>query len=409
MLEWSALILFIISCVVIVYHHAGYPLLLRVLSRRDSTPPPYFHRHFRLTPLDLMLPRICLVMPAHNEAVTISDKIYNLGTLDYPESNLRIIIICDGCTDNTAEIARAAARARENQHLTIDIVEKPDNCGKVAVLNEAISLCECDVVALSDVSALLSIDSLLVTASQLSEEDTGVVCGSYQFYQSLSAGEQAYWAYQRQIKTRESAIGATLGVHGAFYAFRRKLFDRLPPDTINDDFVLPVNIVMKGYQCLYDPRIVAVELEQACNEMDFNRRKRIAAGNVQQAIRCIGLLQPRFGKIAFNFFSGKFLRPMMPVFLFLALFSSAWLAPVHWFYALAFGGQLSAYLISTFYILTGSQPGWKPLRIIYYILSGHMAMGVGLLRYAFGLESGQWKKVEPGSATKSSKGSTQGV
>lgn len=409
MLEWSAFILFIVSSVVIVYHHAGYPLLLRVLSRKNSAPPHYFHRHFRVTPLDLMLPRICLVMPAHNEADTISDKIYNLGTLDYPDSKLRILIICDGCTDNTAEIARGAARARENQHLTIDIVEKPENCGKVAVLNEAISLCECDVVALSDVSALLSVDSLLVTASQLSEEDTGVICGSYKFYQSLSAGEQAYWAYQRQIKTRESAIGATLGVHGAFYAFRRKLFDRLPPDTINDDFVLPVNIVMKGYQCLYDPRIVAVELEQACNEMDFNRRKRIAAGNVQQAVRCIGLLQPRFGKIAFNFFSGKFLRPMMPVFLFLALLSSAWLTPVHWFYALAFSGQLLAYLISTFYILTRSQPGWKPLRIIYYILSGHMAMGIGLLRYAFGLESGQWKKVESGSATKSSKGSTQGV
>ncbi|UYM14777.1 glycosyltransferase family 2 protein [Endozoicomonas euniceicola] len=409
MLDGLALTLFIVACLVIIYHHAGYPLLLRVLSRKHPSPPPYFHRHFNITPLDLMLPRICLVMPAHNEADTISDKIYNLGTLDYPENKLRIIIVCDGCTDATADIARGAAKARENRHLTIDVVDKPDNCGKVAVLNEAISLCDCDVVVLSDVSALLSIDSLLITASQLSEEDTGVVCGSYQFFQSLNAGEQAYWAYQRQIKTSESTIGATLGVHGAFYGFRRKLFERLPPDTINDDFVLPVNIVMKGYKCLYDPRIVAVELEQACNEMDFNRRKRIAAGNVQQAIRCIGLLQPRFGKIAFNFFSGKFLRPMMPAFLFLALVSSAWLASSHWFYALAFAGQLIAYLISVLCILTGSQPDWKPLRVIYYIVSGHLAMGIGLLRYAFGLESGQWKKVEPGSTAKRSKGSTQGV
>lgn len=409
MLDWLAVSLFILSSVVVVYHHAGYPLLLRFLSRDNPTPPPYFHRQFRITPLDFMLPRVCLVMPAHNEAETISDKIYNLGTLDYPEDKLRIIIVCDGCTDNTADIAKAAAKARENRHLTIDVVEKTQNCGKVAVLNEAISLCDCDVVALSDVSALLSIDSLLITATQLSEEDTGVICGSYQFFQSLSAGEQAYWAYQRQIKTKESAIGATLGVHGAFYAFRRKLFDRLPPDTINDDFVLPVNIVMKGYQCLYDPRIVAVELEQACNEMDFNRRKRIASGNVQQAIRCIGLLHPRFGKIAFNFFSGKFLRPMMPVFLFLILASSAFLAPVHWFYLLAFGGQFLAYIITIFCILTAGQPGWKPLRIIYYILSGHLAMAVGLLRYAFGLESGQWKKVESGSTNKRSKGSTQGV
>ena len=408
-MDWIALTLFILSCAFVIYHHAGYPLLLKILSRNQSTPPPYFHRHFRITPLDLMLPKVCLVIPAHNEAETISDKIYNLGTLDYPEDKLRIVIICDGCTDDTAEVARSTAKARENRHLCIDVLEQPENCGKVAVLNEAISLCRCDIVALSDVSALLSIDSLLITASHLSENDTGVICGSYQFFQSLSAGEQAYWAYQREIKTRESAMGATLGVHGAFYAFRRKLFERLPSDTINDDFVLPVNIVMKGYQCLYDPRIVAVELEQACNEMDFKRRKRIAAGNVQQAIRCRGLLQPRFGKIAFNFFSGKFLRPFMPVFLLGILLSTIWLSPTHLFFQLALLAQVAAYIITLFFILIGGQPGWKLLRIVYYILSGHLAMGIGLLRYALGMESGQWKKVEASSTRKRSKGSTQGV
>lgn len=408
-MDWIAITLFIFSCAVVIYHHAGYPLLLKILSNRQPDPPPYFHRHFRVTPLDLMLPKIFLVMPAHNEADTISDKIYNLGTLDYPEDKLRIVIVCDGCTDNTAEIARDAAKAQENRHLCIDVVVKPENCGKVAVLNEAIRLCDSDIVALSDVSALLSIDSLLIAASHLSEEDTGVICGSYQFFQSLNAGEQAYWAYQRQIKTKESALGATLGVHGAFYAFRRKLFERLPPDTINDDFVLPVNIVMKGYQCLYDPRIVTLELEQACNEMDFKRRKRIATGNVQQAIRCRGLLQPRFGKIAFNFFSGKFLRPLMPVFLFTILLTTIQLVSTHLFFQLALVVQLAAYSITVFFIVIGGQPGWKLLRIFYYILSGHLAMGIGLIRYTLGLESGQWKKVEASSTKKRSKGSTQGV
>lgn len=137
MFDWVALMLFVLSTILIVYHHVGYPFLLQVMSRNHSEPPPYFHRQFRVTPLDLMLPKICLVMPAYNEGDTISDKIYNLGTLDYPTEKLRIIIVCDGCTDDTAEIARAAAKARENHHLFIDVVEKPENCGKVAVLNEA--------------------------------------------------------------------------------------------------------------------------------------------------------------------------------------------------------------------------------------------------------------------------------
>ncbi|WP_034832339.1 glycosyltransferase family 2 protein [Endozoicomonas numazuensis] len=393
-MEWLLLSVFLIASFIVIYHHVGYPVALKWLAKRgQTTPPPYYHRHYRISPLDHMLPRICLIMPAHNEAAVITDKIHNLGAIDYPENKLKIIIVCDGCTDDTAELSRRAASQIENCHLDIEVVEKPQNCGKVAVLNEAISLCQCDVVALSDISALLSTDSLLIAAAQLSYEETGVVCGSYHFFHSLSVGEQAYWRYQRQIKTQESSLGATLGVHGAFYAFRRRLFEELPPDTINDDFTLPVSIVMQGYQCLYDERIMAVELEQACNEMDFSRRKRIAAGNVQQAIRHIGLLHPRFGRIAFNFFSGKFLRPLMPVFFTLVLLSSALLIKHYPIFIPIFIAQLAVYIFTVFFILFKKQPNWKLARIVYYIMSGHIAMAIGLVRYLTGLESGQWKKV----------------
>ena len=408
MMELIAFTLFLVASVVVVYHHIGYPVMLKLMARNDDNSlPPFFHRHYRVTPLDHMLPRICLIMPAHNEADSIQEKIRNLSALDYPEHKLRIIIVCDGCSDDTAILARRTLKEPECKHLMVDIVDKPVNCGKVAVLNEAISLCRCDVIALSDVSALLSADSLLIAAAQLSDDNTGVVCGSYHFFQSLSVGEQAYWNYQRKIKTQESAMGATLGVHGAFYAFRHELFEKLPADTINDDFTLPVNIVMKGYQCLYDPRIVALELEQACNEMDFKRRKRIASGNIQQAVRHIGLLHPRYGKIAFNFFSGKFMRPFMPVFLLTVLLTSAQLAYTFIVFQIISSLQIAAYAMTVFYLAKGNQPQWKLLKIVFYILSGHIAMAFGLIRYASGRETGKWERVE--KKTQGSTGSTQGV
>lgn len=408
MMELIAFTLFLAATAVLVYHHIGYPVMLKLMaSGGNDNLPPFFHRHYRVTPLDHMLPRICLIMPAYNEEGTIQEKIRNLAALDYPEHKFRIIIVCDGCTDDTAILARRTLKEPECKHLMVDIIEKPDNCGKVAVLNETISLCRCDVIALSDVSALLSVDSLLIAAAQLSDDNTGVVCGNYHFYQSLSVGEQAYWHYQRKIKTQESAMGATLGVHGAFYAFRHELFEQLPADTINDDFSLPVNIVMKGYRCLYDPRITALELEQACNDMDFNRRKRIASGNVQQALRHIGLLHPRYGKIAFNFFSGKFMRPFMPVFLLTVLLTSAQLAFTFTVFKIIFFLQIAAYVMTGFYLANGKQPHWKLLKIIFYILSGHIAMAFGLVRYAFGRETGKWQRVE--KKTQGSTGSTQGV
>lgn len=394
MMEWLALIIFLLAGLVIVYHHIGYPLILKLMTQGLENPlPTFYHRHYNVTPLDHMLPSICLIMPAHNEADTIQEKVRNLAALDYPDYKLKVILVCDGCTDNTASLAKDALSEPECSHLNLIIVEKPENCGKVAILNEAISLTHCSVIALSDVSSLLSIDSLLIVAAHLSNDNTGVVCGSYHFFQSLSVGEQAYWQYQRNIKTRESALGATLGVHGAFYAFRNNLFDLIPADTINDDFTLPVQIIMKGYRCLYDPRIIAIELEQACNEMDFQRRKRIAAGNVQQAIRHVGLLHPEFGKIAFNFFSGKFLRPFMPLFLLIALLSSALLAQNSLFFQIILFSQLVIYGVTALYIYRRSQPDPKILRVIFYLVSGHIAMAIGLIKYLSGQSKGQWKRV----------------
>ena len=394
MIDWLTLIIFFMAGMVIVYHHIGYPLILKLVTQGlENTLPAFYHRNYQVTPLDHMLPSISLIMPAHNEADTIQEKIRNLAALDYPDYKLKVILVCDGCTDNTAQLAKEALNEPECSHLNLTIVEKPENCGKVAVLNEAISLSRCSVVALSDVSSLLSIDSLLIVAAHLSNEDTGVICGSYHFLQSLSVGEQAYWQYQRSIKTRESTLGATLGVHGAFYAFRRDLFDLIPADTINDDFTLPVQIIMKGYRCLYDPRIIAMELEQACNEMDFQRRKRIAAGNVQQAIRHAGLLHPKYGKIAFNFFSGKFLRPFMPVFLFMTLMSSALLAQSYTLFQIILFIQLGVYGVTAVYILRRSQPAQKKLRVLFYLVSGHMAMAIGLINYLSGQSKGQWKRV----------------
>ena len=394
MMEWLALILFVLASTVIVYHHIGYPLILKLITQGlENTLPDFYHRDYQITPLDHMLPSINLIMPAHNEANTIQEKIRNLAALNYPDDKLEVTLVCDGCTDDTAKLAKKTLAEPECSHLNLSVVEKLENCGKVAVLNEAISLSRCSVVALSDVSSLLSINSLLIVAAHLSNENTGVTCGSYHFFQSLNVGEQAYWQYQRSIKTKESALGATLGVHGAFYAFRRELFDLIPLDTINDDFTLPVQIIMKGYRCLYDTRIIAIELEQSCNEMDFQRRNRIAAGNVQQAIRHAGLLHPKYGKIAFNFFSGKFLRPFMPLFLFITLLSSVFLSQSYTIFQIILSIQLGIYGATAFYILRRSQPAQKKLRVLFYLVSGHMAMAIGLINYLSGRSKGQWKRV----------------
>lgn len=48
-----------------------------------------------------------ILVAAHNESAVIAPLIENLKQLDYPREMYDIFVICDNCTDNTAEISRA--------------------------------------------------------------------------------------------------------------------------------------------------------------------------------------------------------------------------------------------------------------------------------------------------------------
>lgn len=61
-----------------------------------------------------------VLVAAHNEAQVVGALIDNLKKLDYPAELYDVFVICDNCSDNTAEIARSMgvhACVRTNQHL----------------------------------------------------------------------------------------------------------------------------------------------------------------------------------------------------------------------------------------------------------------------------------------------------
>lgn len=377
----------------VVYHHLIFPWLLRwAVQRRPrpvANPAP---RGFRAGPQDTTLPSVTLVVPACDEAAVIADKIRNLATLDYPANRLRVIIACDGCSDDTAQRARAAHAEPECAHLQLEVREFTLNRGKVGVLNTVLPTLKSDLIALSDTSALISVDALLVAAHHFADPGVGVVAGTYRLLDPGSEGEAAYWRYQTSVKLGEAALGAPLGVHGAFYMLRAALFETLPADTINDDFMLPMAIVARGYRAVYEPEMAALELERASASLDQRRRRRIAAGNLQQAWRMRHLLHPRHGGIAFAFASGKALRAVMPFLLLALLAGSLVLAPASPLFALLVAGQLAAYALALRHQRNPARPAPRLQALIHYLVSGHWAGLIGGLRYLAGLERGRWSR-----------------
>ena len=389
-IEILLLILFALAWLLIIYHHLAYPLILKfIYSEKTSA-----HQVAQEQNMDAStLPHICILVPAYNEADVIADKIRNVASLDYPKNKLSLVIACDGCSDNTAQIVNQVVLEPEVLTLKVELIEYPNNRGKVAVLNQTIPQLECDIVGLSDASALISFDSLIICAQQFNDEKLGILAATYKLLNPGSDGEKSYWNYQTKMKQIESSLGAPIGVHGALYFFRQHLFTPLPLDTINDDFIIPMEIVAAGYRAQYDTNIIALELEQASNEMDQKRRVRIAAGNFQQAVRLVKLLHPKHKGTAFTFFSGKAMRAMMPLILALQCLISIALTSLSPAF-LAFAGlQFIAVLLARYSNQLPKQRIPKVLIIIFYLINAYFSSLLGVISYLLGKQKGAWKPV----------------
>lgn len=369
---------FFISGFLIVYHHAIYPVLLVILSRHLEP----LSRRSNCLDLRDDLPTMGIVIPAFNEEKFVADKLRNFTYIDYPSDRWSVLLVCDGCTDETVEIARKTLKEPEFLGLNIEVIENKENRGKLAIINSYIPQVRADIIALSDVSSLISMDALKVASERFNDSSVGAINGNYRLLNPGSGGEKDYWRYQGVIKRGEEFFGSILGAHGAFYLFRKSLFRELPLDTINDDFILPMNIVRQGYRVVYEDRINAIELEQSDSSLNWHRRIRIGMGNAQQIIRLKDLFIKQWRGVGFSLASGKGLRVLMPFIMTYSLISSFILSSNSSFCLLVLLLQLLAYSMALSSWIIGEDKSCRINNTLFYLVSGYAASAVGVVRYA---------------------------
>ncbi len=372
---------FVISAAaVFIYHHIGYPLVIARLA--DKRRAARAARGGGDVPIgDDELPSLTLLVPAYNEAAVIADKIANLVALDYPRDRLEIVIALDGCTDDTQTIAETALIEHGSPS---HIVIRPHarNVGKIATLNREIARITSDVVGLSDASALFAPDSLRRGAQHFLDPKVGIVCATYELLKAGSAGEAAYTDYQTKLKADEAELASPIGAHGAFYFFRRAPWQPMPATTINDDFILPMSIVGKGFSGIYDRSIIARELEKTEPDQEFRRRIRIGAGNTQQALWFAHFANPRNGWLAFLFISGKGMRPWIPFMVILALAVALYLALAgYWLFQAGLVLAVLVFAVAGYAIANRQKNLPKLVQWIGYLVEGHWASMRGAIRY----------------------------
>lgn len=363
-------LLFVMALILFLYPLMIYPLIIALLARIFPSPiRKSRERH---------LPPVTFIIPAFNEEAVVEAKLKNTLSLDYPKDRVEILLASDGSSDRTVEIARSLPDPR------MMILDFPNRRGKLSVLKDALSKASGEIVAFSDTSAILAPDALSLLVANFADEMVGCVSGRYIVSNDMtmvrdgrSAGEQGYFEFEVFQRKQESLFYSTLGAHGAFYAIRRNLAPDIPTNIINDDFVIPMLIVKKGFRTVYEDKSLVYEYHQATIDGEFKRRTRISHGNFQQIFflkELLGFSQP---KVSFVFWSHKVLRAFQPATLLIILLTPMGMAGIV--------PKLFVLLQILFYLLGGlaisNQSQSKILAIPLYFTLGNAAIVAGFFRF----------------------------
>lgn len=308
-------ILFWTSAFIIFYTYIGYGLLLYLLVKlKEIFKKPRLHPQ----PSDDELPPLTLFIAAYNEEEVVDEKMRNCLALDYPADKLTILWVTDGSNDRTNQLLAAWPQA--------NVMFQPVRMGKTAALNRGMRAVKTPLVVFTDANTRLNPQALRCIAHAFHDPRVGCVAGEKRIAMqgeqaAAQGGEGMYWKYESALKALDSRLYSAVGAAGELFAIRRELYEEMGSDTLLDDFILSLRIVMKGYVIAYRADAYAVEGGSANMQEEEKRKVRIAAGGLQSIGRLLPLLNPfRYGVFTFQYVSHRVLRwSVTPLLLFLML------------------------------------------------------------------------------------------
>jgi cellulose synthase/poly-beta-1,6-N-acetylglucosamine synthase-like glycosyltransferase len=280
-----------------LYVVAIYPILLRYWPHAA----PAVKKDFGFRP------SVSVLLAVYNGEDFIGKKLESLFALHYPMHLLDVVVVSDGSTDATDEIVARFADRR------VRLVKVPHG-GKAAALNAGMVHASGEIVFFTDVRQPLDPDALSHLVANFADPSVGAVTGEPRFLHDKRVGEQAdmdlYWRYELWSRLRHSQIGSVLVTTGWVYALRRSLAEPIPPDSLTDDAVIPLRILLRGYRVIFDPQALAFDYADIQGG-EFRRKLRTLAGLWQVCVRMPKLFT-RANRMRFHFLSNKVMRLVLP-------------------------------------------------------------------------------------------------
>jgi cellulose synthase/poly-beta-1,6-N-acetylglucosamine synthase-like glycosyltransferase len=395
-------ILFWVSLSVMVFCYIGYGLLLYTLNAVKklfkspvANAAKAGNKYNRLDhPSEW--PPVTLIIAAYNEGLDLKQKLQNTLDIDYPTEQLRVIFVTDGTTDGSHKII--------DEHIGITLLHEEKREGKLAAITRAMKLVDTPFVIFSDANAMLNRECIKrMIAHYYNNPKTGGVAGekkiiSREKQSAIGEAEGLYWQYESFMKKQDAGFNTVVGAAGELYSIRTKLFQAPAHDLILDDFIISMQVCLKGYKIEYEPGAFATELPSASLKEEMKRKVRISAG----AYQSIGYLSAalNFFKhplLCFQYISRRLLRwvccPWMLIILFVTNILILTDHKASGIYSLFLFAQIFFYMIALaggYLLRSGNAVGI--FAVPFYFLFMNFCLVKGFIRFLKKKQPVQWER-----------------
>jgi len=206
------------------------------------------------------LPAVAVLIPAYNEEKVINRTISSVLASTYP--NLRVVVIDDGSSDQTAEVARKEfadeiARGRVT-------VLRQENAGKAAALNYGLQSVTEEIFVGIDADTIIAHDAIAYLVPHFQDERLGAIAGNAKVGNRFNLWTQ--WQaleyitsqnFDRRALNTFSVVPVVPGAIGAWRTDPVRAAGGYKTDTVAEDADLTMALLQSGYKVEYEDRSLA--------------------------------------------------------------------------------------------------------------------------------------------------------
>jgi cellulose synthase/poly-beta-1,6-N-acetylglucosamine synthase-like glycosyltransferase len=337
------------------------------------------------------LPRISILVSAHNEETVIRKKLSNLLSIDYPPECCEIIVGSDGSTDQTVGIVQ------EFRAKGVRLIDCARQQGKSAIQNQLVAESTGEIIVFTDADCWVPPEALRILTESFGDPEVGLVT-TQPFYSNrnetnITQSESSYWQYESWLRQEESDRHLLCMASGWLFAFRRLLWQPLDP-RLGDDFVLPLQIALRGFRNVVEPRVaVSSDLSQKDPGLALQMRKRIVSKDLRGLYANKGVLSPlKTGTLALGLISHKLLRWLVPIFLVEFFVSNLFLLHAV-FYRMSMIVQILFYAIAVAVAFRSNKHRGSFWSVPFGFCVMNLGALLGTLHFASGRTIGRWRPV----------------